>query len=574
MVMAKISNPMSSDNPWNAGFSNLGLALFGDPATSDKAQLGAYREAETTKTYDEINRKLRADKALESLQTAMSTVFNVPQGQTLSEENYRQAMPYLSQYAIGADYKPSDLADLMRTGAAYSGGGSDFKRNALIATGTDPGLDFAGSQQEAEAISRGKPITLSPGEQVVMPKSRFASTTAPTSMADTIAPQTASVQSEQLPVQPTPHQAPEVYKQTILDEAEASGIPPEILTEVLWRESKFRLNALGTSGERGMAQTMVDTAAAPGYGADPYTPGVDPGADIHFAAQYLSGLKKQYGTWDAALTAYNWGAGNYEKGGIGGRPASTTDYVTDILRNAGLQPDQAQTTQAAVTQQQPVQVADASGGVPDIFGPGGGVYTAPKPEAPLEVSGGASVYERNPNTGLLELKVTAPKMPDVVSGGATTKVGQPTPADDQRIRELLSNQLGVDINYFTQNVLGTLPDADLTAYVKAVDDAWNTSNGNINDAVVAGLNWLNSNYDIAKPTDPSGPFNATDFSMVPKQAPATPAAPAAGTASAAAPAQSTAMPAAQDRVVGTVYDTPAHGPLRWTGVPGAEWEEP
>jgi hypothetical protein len=34
------------------------------------------------------------------------------------------------------------------------------------------------------------------------------------------------------------------------------------------------------------------------------------------------------------------------------------------------------------------------------------------------------------------------------------------------------------------------------------------------------------------------------------------------------------MPAAADRVVGQVYNTPAHGPLRWTGTPGAEWEEP
>jgi hypothetical protein len=592
--MATIKNPMNSSNPWSAGFSNLGLALFGDPSSpaAKNAALDTYRQAETDKTYDEVNRKLRADTARNELGTTMSSLFQVAPGQHFDLARVQAALPQISEHLIAAGYDPKDVAQLMNIAASASGN-SDTVRRTFNMMGIDPGLDYAGSQAEAEAITRNKPITLSPNQTAIIPPPRFAPTAEPESAPETAAeggqeegatPVSSVFTTEQLPAPAMHHDAPEIYKQVIQDSATAHGVPPEILTETLWRESKFRQNATGAAGEQGVGQWLPSSAAQPGYGIEPFTPGQDPGVDIEKTAQYLAALKKQYGSWDAALTAYNWGSGNFDKYGIGNRPGSTKDYVTEILTNAGYDPTgQTQTAQspeaatqpaAGAPQQQPTQVAEApqaQQSIADVFQTGGSFTAPPAPQQ--EVSGGSSVMKIGPD-GKPYTFYTAPKVPDATgAGGASTKVTQPNPNEDKEIRATIADHLGINIDQFTQDVLATLPQDQFNAYVKAVDDAWNTSNGNMNAAVVAGLKWLTDNYDVTPPKDTWMPFDATPLKLTPKSAPPTQAAPAAASTATTTPTVPD-MPAAADRVVGQVYNTPAHGPLRWTGTPGAEWEEP
>src|SRR5262249_34916463 len=61
---------------------------------------------------------------------------------------------------------------------------------------------------------------------------------------------------------------------------------------------------ISPTGDVGIAQFQPATADE--LGVDP----TDPFASIAGAARYLRKLFDQFGSWDAALAAYNWGPGN------------------------------------------------------------------------------------------------------------------------------------------------------------------------------------------------------------------------------------------------------------------------
>lgn len=132
-----------------------------------------------------------------------------------------------------------------------------------------------------------------------------------------------------------PGEAPEPYKGHITAAEIREGLPHNLLARLLWQESRYRADIIDGStaspaGALGIAQIVPR-----------WHPGVnplDPFASIDYAARYLRDLRRQTGSWEMALAAYNWGIGNLNKALTNyGRanvmayaPKETRDYVSDI----------------------------------------------------------------------------------------------------------------------------------------------------------------------------------------------------------------------------------------------------
>lgn len=107
------------------------------------------------------------------------------------------------------------------------------------------------------------------------------------------------------------------------------NMPHGLLAAQAWQESRFREDIISgrvvsAAGAKGIMQIVPK-----------WHPGVDPlnvPASITYAAAYDAALKKQFGTWELALAAYNWGPGNLSKH-VSNRevwPPETLAYVTQI----------------------------------------------------------------------------------------------------------------------------------------------------------------------------------------------------------------------------------------------------
>jgi hypothetical protein len=111
------------------------------------------------------------------------------------------------------------------------------------------------------------------------------------------------------------------------------GLPKGILKGVAQTESNFNPNAVSEkSGATGLMQFMPQTAKQ--YGIDP----TDPIQSIDGSARMLKDLHKQFGNWDDALRAYNFGSGNVMKWKQGKKdlPKETREYVGKVYNNANL----------------------------------------------------------------------------------------------------------------------------------------------------------------------------------------------------------------------------------------------
>lgn len=138
----------------------------------------------------------------------------------------------------------------------------------------------------------------------------------------------------------TPPPAAEPYRLTIQAAEGRHGIPENLLARLLYQESRFRPDVInGTTpspaGALGIAQIV------PKYhpGVDP----LDPEQAIEYAANYLASLKAEFGSWEKALGAYNWGPGNLTKAiGQAGEqwlaiaPTETRLYVIEITADVPL----------------------------------------------------------------------------------------------------------------------------------------------------------------------------------------------------------------------------------------------
>jgi soluble lytic murein transglycosylase-like protein len=106
------------------------------------------------------------------------------------------------------------------------------------------------------------------------------------------------------------------------------GIPADLVVRLAWQESRFKVDAHNASGASGIMQIVPR-----------WHPGVnplDPLAAIDYGARYLAQLARQFGTWELALKAYNWGPGNVAAWLRGGpdapaEPMETQNYSAQIL---------------------------------------------------------------------------------------------------------------------------------------------------------------------------------------------------------------------------------------------------
>jgi len=119
-------------------------------------------------------------------------------------------------------------------------------------------------------------------------------------------------------------EAPKSVCQIIDESAEKHDLPVEFLTRLIWKESRFKSDAVSPKGAQGIAQFMPGTAALRGL-ADPF----DPHQAIPAAAHYLSDLSGRFGNRGLAAAAYNAGERRVadwlaEDGGL---PWETRDFV-------------------------------------------------------------------------------------------------------------------------------------------------------------------------------------------------------------------------------------------------------
>ncbi len=113
------------------------------------------------------------------------------------------------------------------------------------------------------------------------------------------------------------------------------NLPRNLEARALYQESRFRPEIIdgslrSSAGAIGIAQFLPQTAAD--LGIDP----LDPFQSIDGMGRYLRQLYLQFGSWDLALAAYNWGPGNLTNKGAAAAPAETVAYVSGILGDVGL----------------------------------------------------------------------------------------------------------------------------------------------------------------------------------------------------------------------------------------------
>lgn len=107
----------------------------------------------------------------------------------------------------------------------------------------------------------------------------------------------------------------------ITSTAAGYGVPPEYALAVAQKESSFNPNAVGAAGEIGLFQIMPATGLSLGY-----TPAQlqDPENNADAGISFLAQLFDEYGSWPAALSAYNSGSPNGSPG-----------YANSVLALAG-----------------------------------------------------------------------------------------------------------------------------------------------------------------------------------------------------------------------------------------------
>jgi peptidoglycan DL-endopeptidase CwlO len=110
--------------------------------------------------------------------------------------------------------------------------------------------------------------------------------------------------------------------------ASRHGVDASLLAAVAQQESGFNSSAVSPAGAQGLMQFMPATAA--GLGVNP----LDPTSAIDGAARYLGSLKKQFGSTELALAAYNAGPGTVSR--YGGVPpySETQNYVRAVMSKA------------------------------------------------------------------------------------------------------------------------------------------------------------------------------------------------------------------------------------------------
>lgn len=124
------------------------------------------------------------------------------------------------------------------------------------------------------------------------------------------------------------------YRAWLAAAEQSNGIPSGMLARLAYQESRFRPDIISgktvsSAGAMGIMQIIPK-----------WNPGVnplDPQAAIAYAGKKLAGLSRQFGSWELALQAYNWGEGNLKKYLAGDKslPLETRNYSSQILADIG-----------------------------------------------------------------------------------------------------------------------------------------------------------------------------------------------------------------------------------------------
>lgn len=132
--------------------------------------------------------------------------------------------------------------------------------------------------------------------------------------------------------------APQAYRGLISSAASKYNIPEGLVSAVISAESSFNPNAKSGAGAAGLMQLMPGTARGLGV-----TNVYDPTQNVNGGTKYLSQMYQQYGDYQLALAAYNWGPGNVNKAikkygnswsAIQSHaPKETQNYVTKVMKN-------------------------------------------------------------------------------------------------------------------------------------------------------------------------------------------------------------------------------------------------
>lgn len=83
-----------------------------------------------------------------------------------------------------------------------------------------------------------------------------------------------------------------IHDRIVIREARAAGVDPRLVSAVIWKESRYRSDALGTAGEVGLMQIMPATAAdwARAHKVNPPKPAdlFDPQLNVRIGTWYLA----------------------------------------------------------------------------------------------------------------------------------------------------------------------------------------------------------------------------------------------------------------------------------------------
>lgn len=128
-------------------------------------------------------------------------------------------------------------------------------------------------------------------------------------------------------------------QQILMGAATSAGIPPALLLAQAKQESGLNPSAYNAkSGATGLLQLEPSTAAQLGV-SNP----LDAQQNARGGATYLAQMYNQFGSWDLALAAYDWGPGNvqnalqkYGNNWLSYAPEETQNYVSSVLSGAGM----------------------------------------------------------------------------------------------------------------------------------------------------------------------------------------------------------------------------------------------
>src|SRR3954465_15324962 len=115
---------------------------------------------------------------------------------------------------------------------------------------------------------------------------------------------------------------------TLIERAAAEhGLPIGFFTRLIWKESRFRHDAVSPKGAQGIAQFMPGTAKERGLD-DPF----DAATAIPASASLLADLAKRFGNLGLAAAAYNAGADRVSDwiAETATLPFETQDYVLSV----------------------------------------------------------------------------------------------------------------------------------------------------------------------------------------------------------------------------------------------------